>query len=102
MQRKVNDVGGLPGEHIDSVDHDATFFEKRIDAMLMLLISPKIKAFSIDALRRTIEENTLDDYTKRGYYEKWLYAIRHLLVEQQILSNKEIDQRITTIMQTKG
>lgn len=101
MQRKVNDVGGLPGAPIDREEHDATFYEKRIDALLMLLTSPKVQAFSVDSLRRAIEENTADDYTKRGYYEKWLYAIRQLLVEQRILSAEEIERRIQEIKQRK-
>ena len=102
MQRKVNDVGGMPGARIDHEEHDPTFYEKRIDAMLMLLTSPKIHAFSVDALRRAIEENTADDYAKRGYYEKWLKAIRQLLVEQGILSDAEISERIDAIKKRKG
>lgn len=101
MQRKVNDVGGLPGAPIDREEHDPTFHEKRIDAMLMLLTSPRVQAFSVDSLRRAIEQNTADDYTQRGYYEKWLYAIRQLLVEQGILTDAEIDSRIAAIKQRK-
>jgi len=101
MQRKVNDVGGLAGLTINREEHDQTFFEKRVDAMLMLLTSPKVKAFSVDSLRRTIEESTLDDYSKRGYYDKWLYAIRQLLVEKAILSDEEIEQRISLIKHSK-
>jgi hypothetical protein len=102
MQRKVNDVGGLPSTPIDHEEHDPTFFEKRIDAMLMLLTSPKVHAFSVDALRRAVEENTADDYTKRGYYEKWLKAIRQLLIEQGILSEAEIIERIDAIKKRKS
>ena len=65
MNRKVNDVGGLPGSNLNLEEHDPTLHEKRIDAMLMLLTSPDINAFSVDSLRRAIEENTADDYTKR-------------------------------------
>jgi hypothetical protein len=97
MQRKVNDVGGLQSAPIDHEEHDPTFYEKRIDAMLMLSTSPKVHAFSVDALRRAIEENTADDYTKRGYYEKWLKAIRQLLIEQGVLSETEIIERIEAI-----
>ena len=102
MQRKVNDVGGLTGSQIDQAEHDPTFYEKRIDALLMLLTGPKVQAFTVDSLRRAIEQNTPEDYSKRGYYEKWLLAIRQLLVEQQILSNGEIDRRIEEIKQRKG
>jgi hypothetical protein len=102
MQRKVNDVGGLDGSPIDQEEHDPTFYEKRIDALLMLLTGPKVQAFSVDSLRRAIEQNTPEEYSKRGYYEKWLLAIRQLLVEQRILSNEEIDGRIAQIKKRKG
>lgn len=101
MQRKVNDVGGLPGNVIDRQTHDPSLHEKRIDAMLMLLTSPAINAFSVDSLRRAIEENTQDEYTKRGYYEKWLQAIRKLLVEQHVLTDQEIDERMRQIQRLK-
>lgn len=101
MQRKVNDVGGLPGNEIDRHEHDPNLHEKRIDAMLMLLTSPAVNAFSVDSLRRSIEENTQDDYTKKGYYEKWLLAIRKLLVEQHVLTNEEIDARMQQIRVAK-
>ena len=97
MQRKVNDVGGLPGDTIDRHEHNPNLHEKRIDAMLMLLTSPGINAFSVDSLRRAIEENTQDDYNKKGYYEKWLLAIRKLLVEQHVLTDEEIDLRMQHI-----
>ena len=102
MQRKVNDVGGLAGNTIDRHEHDPNLHEKRIDAMLMLLTSPAINAFSVDSLRRAIEENSQDEYTKKGYYEKWLQAIRKLLVEQHVLSNEEVDARMQQIREAKA
>ena len=102
MQRKVNDVGGLAGNTIDRHEHDPNLHEKRIDAMLMLLTSPAINAFSVDSLRRAIEENSQDEYTKKGYYEKWLQAIRKLLVEQHVLSNEEVDARMQQIRAAKA
>jgi len=95
VDRKVNDVGGLPKEgalHLE--EHPVTLHEKRIDAMLMLLTSPKVDAFKVDALRRAIEHHTADDYRKFGYYDKWIRAVRDLLIEQSILTAAEIDARI--------
>ena len=101
MNRKVNDVGGLPGAAVRLEEHDATLHEKRIDALLMLLTSPGVNAFSVDSLRRAIEQNTADDYSKRGYYEKWMLAIRQLLIEQDILTEQEIDARVDAIRQKR-
>ena len=95
--RKVNDVGGLPGGPIVQQDHALTLHEKRIDAMLMLLTSARIGAFKVDALRRAIEAHTQGEYHKFGYYDKWIRAIRDLLIEQGILTAAEIDARIDAV-----
>lgn len=95
--RKINDVGGLPGGAIVQQNHALTLHEKRIDAMLMLLTSPRVGAFKVDALRRAIESLTQDDYHKFGYYDKWIRAIRDLLVEQGILTASEIETRVEVI-----
>lgn len=95
--RKINDVGGLPGGPIVQQNHALTLHEKRIDAMLMLLTSPRVGAFKVDALRRAIEALTKDDYHKFGYYDKWIRAVRDLLIEQGILTAGEIEARIELV-----
>lgn len=95
--RKINDVGGLPGGTIVQQNHALTLHEKRIDAMLMLLTSPRVGAFKVDALRRAIEALTKDEYHKFGYYDKWIRAVRDLLIEQGILTASEIEARIARV-----
>lgn len=92
--RKVNDVGGLPGGPVDHHEHAVSLFEKRVDALVMLLVNPAVGAFKVDAMRRGVEANTAKDYAELGYYVKWLRAVRDLLVEQNILTAAEIDTRI--------
>ncbi len=100
--RRVNDVGGLPGQAIHRDEHGVTLFEKRVDAMLMLLVGPGIAAFTVDALRRSVEANTPGDYTSLGYYVKWLNAIRELLVEQGVIDREELDRRISALAEGEG
>lgn len=97
MERRVNDVGGQVDGVLHLDEHAVTLHEKRIDALVMLLTSPKVDAFKVDALRRAIEQNTIEDYRKFGYYDKWIRAIRDLLVEQNILTHDEIETRIAAI-----
>ena len=96
-ERGVHDVGGLPGGEIDRHEHAMTLFQQRVDAILMLLISPKVGAFRVDALRRVIESNSPEDYANLGYYERWIRAVRTLLVEQEILTEAEIEARMAEI-----
>ncbi len=95
--RTIQDVGGLDFGRIDQHEHDLALWEKRTDAMLALLTGPKRSAFKIDALRRTIESYSQQDYDRIGYYDKWIRAIRNLIVEQEIVTAKEIETRMAEL-----
>jgi hypothetical protein len=90
----VHDVGGLAFGPIDREEHDLALWEKRVDAMLILLAGPKKGAFKIDAMRRVIEDYGEQEYDRTTYYEKWIRAIRNLLVEQEIVTVAEVDAAV--------
>jgi hypothetical protein len=48
-------------------------------------------------MRRAIESNTEEDYKSMLYYDKWIRAVRVLVIEQQLLTAKEIDDRIEVL-----
>ena len=93
-ERKVNDIGGLPAGPVCKDEHPSTLHEKRVDALLRILSGPKLEAFTVDAMRRAIESNTEEDSRNLGYYDKWIRAVRDLVIEQQVLSRDEIDARV--------
>lgn len=95
--RAVHDVGGLEFGAVDRSEHDLALWEKRTDAMLILLVGPKKGAFKIDAMRRVIEDYGQQDYDRTEYYEKWIRAVRNLIVEQEIVTAKEIDDRMAEV-----
>jgi hypothetical protein len=68
--------------------------EKRVDAILRILSGPTLEAFTVDAMRRAIESNTEEDYRNLGYYDKWIRAVRDLIIEQQLLTRAEIEARV--------
>ena len=84
--RAVHDVGGLEFGAVDRSEHDLALWEKRTDALLILLVGPKKGAFKIDAMRRVIEDYGQQDYDRIGYYDKWIRALRNLVVEQEIVT----------------
>jgi hypothetical protein len=94
--RAVHDVGGLDFGPIDRHEHDLALWEKRTDAMLILLAT-KQAVFKIDAMRRVIEDYGQQEYDRTTYYEKWIRAIRNLVVEQEVLSPDEIDARMKAV-----
>lgn len=96
-ERGVHDVGGLPGGEIDREEHGQSLFEKRVDALVMLLTSPRMGAFKVDALRRAVEANSPEDYATVPYYPRWIRAVRRLLVEQEVLTEAEIEAKLAEI-----
>ncbi len=93
--RTVQDVGGLDFGPIDRSEHELSYYEKRVDAMLMLLARHQI--FRIDALRRAVEEYSAQEYDGTAYYDRWIRAIRELLLEQEVIGQAELETRIAAI-----
>lgn len=100
--RRQHDLGGLAMGAIDRGEHPRTLYEMRVDAMLMLLTNPGCGAFKVDALRRAIENYSRMEYEGLPYYDRWVKAVRQLLVEQGILSDAQIDARIQTIRERRA
>jgi hypothetical protein len=95
--RASHDVGGLDFGQIDRSEHDLALWEKRTDAMMILLRADKRRVMSTDAHRRVIESYGEQEYDRTTYYEKWIRAIRNLLVEQEVLTREEIEARMAEV-----
>ena len=92
---RVHDRGGWPGAGpINKAEHDLSMWEKRTDALMVLLISPEKRIMRVDELRRAIESIEPDKYEKLSYYERWITAIETLMTEKGILTREEINQRV--------
>ncbi len=91
----VHDVGGLDFGSVDMQEHDLALWERRVDAMLVLLANNR-GAFKIDAMRRVIESYGEQQYDATTYYEKWCRALRNLLVEQGVISREEFAAKLVT------
>ena len=96
-QRGVHDVGGLPGGPIDRDEHDPTFWEQRVDALLTLVGRYDPKIFDTAELRRGIETLPPDAYLTLSYYERWIASIANILVGKGVVGLKELDERIAQV-----
>lgn len=92
-----HDLGGQPAGPIDRNDHPTTFFEKRIDAMLMLLSDTRRRLIRVDEHRRTMEQFGPDLYWRLSYYERWLHSMTSLMLEKGIITRDELDARTAEI-----
>lgn len=83
-----HDLGGTDFGPIDRSEHVRSDWDNRVDAMQRLLRVTGL--WSVDELRRAIELLKPEDYLSFTYYEKWISALRLLLVEKGVLKEAEI------------
>ncbi|MGH8679506.1 MAG: hypothetical protein ACREUQ_14295 [Burkholderiales bacterium] len=97
--RGVHDLGGLPAGAVDASEHDYALWEKRVDALLVLL--SKKGLMRVDELRRNIESLGADAYDKMSYYERWIYSIAQTLIQRGIITIDELGRRMAAAQSGK-
>jgi nitrile hydratase subunit beta len=98
--RAMHDLGGLPGDPIEREEHDPSLAERRVDALMVLLMARSV--FNVDEMRRTIESLPREVYERHDYYERWLLTIERLLVEKGVLNAAEIEARVAALEAADG
>ena len=93
--RRHHDMGGLDAGPVDLGEHDKAPWEKRVDALMVLLGQRKI--IGVDELRRGIEELGADAYDRYSYYERWMASMTNLLLEKKIIGVGELGERMAEI-----
>tara|TARA_Y100000814_G_C12110579_1_gene326998 strand:+ start:167 stop:490 length:324 start_codon:yes stop_codon:yes gene_type:complete len=99
--RLISDLGGLPAGSIDRSEHEPTMTERRIDAMMILLRAKPRSFWVSDENRRTIESLEPTTYAESAYYERWVLAMKSLLLEKGILTEAELDEKVSEVRSRK-
>jgi len=100
--RATHDVGGLEFGTIDRSEHDLALWEKRTDAMLILLVGPKKATFTLDAHRRVIEDYGQQTYDRTTYYEKWIVSAVNVLLQKGVLTPDELARKLDAVKAESG
>lgn len=95
VQRSHHDMGGLPAGEVVPAEHDYALWEKRVDALLVLL--SRKKHITVDELRRNIESLGAEAYDTMSYYERWIHAIAQTLIQRGVLTIDELGRRMEDI-----
>lgn len=93
--RGHHDMGGLRAGAVERQEHDYQLWEKRVDA-LMVLLSRKQK-ITVDELRKGIETLPGDAYDRLTYYERWIASIAGVLVHRGLVSIEELRAKLADI-----
>lgn len=92
--RRHHDMGGDPAGPIDREPHAYADWERRVDAMMMLLSQRKAPLLRVDEMRQNIETMGPARYDGLAYYEKWMHAMTQLLVKRGIITLPEVAGRM--------
>ena len=95
--RGHHDMGGLPAGAVEATEHDYALWEKRVDALMVLLSHKDRRLLTVDELRRNIESLGPEAYDKMTYYERWIYAITQTLLQRGVITVDELGRKIEAI-----
>jgi len=98
--RRHHDMGGLPAGPIETGERDYAVWEKKVDAILRLLVAKGV--MTVDELRRGIEAIGPGAYDELSYYERWITSISNILLEKGVLEVEELSRRIETVEAEHG
>jgi len=94
IERGHHDMGGLPAGKVERTEHDYAEWERRVDAMAVLLMGHDI---TVDERRRHIEQIPPADYDRLGYYEKWIVSLGQALIQRGVITSDELGRKIEQV-----
>jgi hypothetical protein len=95
MERRFHDFGGQDAGAVDCREHEYEPWEKRMDAIRGLCAQRGL--FTVDELRRGIEDLGPGVYEKLTYYERWCAAVANLLLQKRVISVDELGRKMAHV-----
>jgi hypothetical protein len=97
--RSHHDMGGQAAGKVEPTEHDYAGWERRIDAMAVLLWGLKgtTKLLTVDEHRRAIESLPPQAYDSMTYYEKWIFALAQCLIARGVITSAELARRMAGV-----
>ena len=95
VTRLPNDIGGLPADHIEQVDHELAPWEKRCHALADVLDFHKI--INTEEKRCGVEALGAEMVAKLTYYERWIVAFSNILFRKGILTPAELATKMDEV-----
>jgi hypothetical protein len=97
VKKRPNDIGGQPAGPVDPQPHDPAQWEKRLTALVTSLGPSRRGIIRIDEFRRSREDIPEEFYNSLTYFELWTQGIANLLVEKDVLTHADIQDRMGDI-----
>jgi len=89
----VHDLGGMHGMGPVEIEKDEPVFHAEWEARTyaLTIACGSHRKWNIDVSRHSRERMPPADYLAATYYERWLFGLRMLLVEQGLVTARELD-----------
>ena len=97
--RRWHDMGGTLAGPVPQDDHDFALWEKRVDALMV--IASGAGFFTVDGLRRALEDMGEEAFETMTYYERWIAAVNQNLLEHGVYSIAELGAKMEQV-QARG
>jgi hypothetical protein len=94
-ERGHHDMGGLPAGPVDRSQHEYADWERRVDAMGVVLGNKKL--LTVDQRRRNIEALPPEVYDKIAYYEKWVLSLGDSLIQRGLITTEELARKMVEV-----
>ena len=97
--RSHHDMGGLPAHDVEYEEHDYELWERRVDALMMILsgIKGAKRLMTVDELRKNIEALPPEVYDRLAYYEKWIVSITQSLIQRGVITTAELARKMVEV-----
>ncbi len=93
--RRWHDMGGATAGPVPNAEHDFALWEKRVDALMIL--GSQAGFFTVDGLRRALEDMGEAAFEEMSYYERWIAAINQNLIEAGVYSIEDLGAKMAEI-----
>ena len=92
-------MGGLPAGRVEPTEHDYAEWERRVDALMVILsgIKGAKKLMTVDELRKNIESLGPEAYDRMSYYERWVTSITQTMIQRGVITTDELGRKMAEI-----
>ena len=98
IERGHHDMGGMPAGKVERIEHDYVEWERRVDALMVLLSGIRgKKRMTVDELRKNIEALPPDAYENMSYYERWVTSITQTMIQRGVITTEELGRKMQEV-----
>ena len=95
VRRLPNDIGGVPAEPVQRVEHELEPWEKRCHALADVLDFHKI--INTEEKRRGVEALGSEMVGKLTYYERWIAAFANIAFQKRLITPEELARQMSAV-----